>query len=47
LIFIQNPENPYDLKYLDTRVFRAAPMIEKNESYLAWLDKLEKKKGDL
>ena len=38
-------KHPYDLNYLDTRVFIEAPKTERNESYLAWLDKLEKKKG--
>jgi len=45
LIFTQNPETPYDLNYLDSRVFRAAPKFERNEAYLEWLEKIEKNKG--
>ena len=46
LIFIQNLDTPYDLKFLDTKVFRAAPKFDNNEIYLAWLNTLEKKKGN-
>jgi hypothetical protein len=44
LIFTKNPDEPYDLNYLDTRVFRATPRINKVEDYIAWLDRMEKHK---
>jgi len=47
LIFARNPDEPYDLHYLETRVFRAAPRIDKVEDYIAWLDRVENHKGSL
>jgi len=38
-------DTPYDLTFLGTEVFKAAPRFENNEPYLAWLNKLEKNKG--
>jgi len=45
-IFAQNPETLYHLNYLETRVFRAAPIVENVEAYISWLDKVEKQKGE-
>lgn len=41
LLFIKGP---YNLSYVNTRVFRAAPRVDKVEAYIKWLDKIEKKK---
>lgn len=46
LIFTQNPDIPYNLKFLGTKVFKAAPIFENNEPYLIWLNKLEKKERE-
>jgi len=46
LIFTRNPEIHYNLNYLETRVFRAAPRVDNVEAYISWLDKVEKKKGE-
>lgn len=44
-IYIRNLDEPYNLKFLDTRVFRLAPRVDKVEDYIAWLDRIEKHKG--
>jgi hypothetical protein len=44
LIFARNLDKPYNLHYLETRVFKAAPRIDKVEDY-AWLDRIEIHKG--
>ena len=38
-------EGPYDLSYIDARVFRSTPKVD-IEAYINWLNKVEKKKGD-
>jgi len=45
LIFARNLDKPYNLHYLETMVFRAAPRIDKVEDYIAWLDRIEIHKG--
>jgi len=47
LIFARNLDVPYNLHYIETRVFRAAPRVQNVEDYISWLNKVEKKKGDL
>lgn len=45
LIFARYLDKPYNLHYLETRVFRAAQRIDKVEDYIAWLDRIEIHKG--
>jgi len=45
LIFARNLDKPYNLHYLETRVFRTAPRIDKVEDYISWLDWIEARKG--
>jgi len=40
LIFSRNPDKPYNLHYLETRVFRSTPRIDKVEDYIAWLNRV-------
>lgn len=46
IIFPRNHDEPYNLSYLDTRFFRSAPRIDKVKDYIAWLDRMEKHKGN-
>jgi hypothetical protein len=47
LVFARNPNKPYNLHYLETRVFRSAPIIDKVEDYIAYLDRIKAHKGNI